>query len=208
MSKDLQKAVARIDPIVVEKSFYRQSQFDTPVRVAGNQSPGRFNHEGWIPVQYLSSSVTGVWAEVLRRDELRTEDDAAELRMQIYEVAVECGGIADLSSFELIKKAGLDPASIVSDDQGLCRDLAVELNAASFRGVLAPSAAYQRLGELTLALFGPRVDVDWDAKQPLLRIAIRARPLMSNANPPQGIVSDVRFRGDRHRPLDGFLKGG
>lgn len=206
MSIDFDKLCRETVVDTIARSFYRQSNFDTPVRVAGNNSAARFNNENSEPTQYFSGSITGVWAEVLRRDDLRTDAEASEIRDQIYEVHVECSGIVDLSTFEKITNAGLDPAEIVSDDHSYCRALADGLRAHGCRGILSPSAAYLLPGEVTLALFGARVDVDWETVDTQLRTAIRARPVMQRARPPAGLTDHVRFYGEPHRPLHEFLK--
>lgn len=173
---------------------FRYSNYDTPFWVRPNSEPGRWHRFGDEATQYLSTTVDGAWAELIRAEELHTEQEAALVRMPIWVAEVHVQRIADYSTFEKAEIAGFPPEALVEEDYSLCQAEGKRLRSAGIQGVLAPSAALSGSGSLTL--FGPRVASTWSLR-PLLASSIPATKIAVGA-PPEGIVARVRHRGDRH----------
>jgi hypothetical protein len=121
------------------------------------QESGRWHREGEALAQYLALSSDGAWAERVRYESIRTEDERRQDRRCLWQLLVQEERIADLSSFEAWAACGLDPALAVGD-HGACQPLADELRATGCRGVLAPSAALDVAGAVNLTLFGERIE--------------------------------------------------
>jgi RES domain-containing protein len=179
---------------------FRYSNYDTPFWVRPNSEPGRWHSFGDGATQYLSTTVDGAWAELIRPEELRTEQETALVRMPIWVAEVHVQRIADYSSFEKADAAGFPPEALVEDDYSLCQAEGRRLRAAGVQGVLAPSAALT--GSKNLTLFGPRIASTWDSR-PLLASSIPATKIAVGA-PPEGIVERVRYRGEEHALYEEF----
>ncbi len=121
------------------------------------QESGRWHREGEALVQYLALSSDGAWAERVRHESLRTEDDRLADHRSLWQFRVSATRIADLSTFDKWDACGLDP-QIAVGDHGDSQALASELRAAGYRGVLSPSAALDAAGAVNLTLFGARVE--------------------------------------------------
>ena len=63
---------------------HRYSSYDTPFWVRENSLPGRWHRRGDGPTQYLSLSTDGAWAELIRNEELRTEDEGAMVSVSMW----------------------------------------------------------------------------------------------------------------------------
>lgn len=121
------------------------------------QESGRWHREGEALVQYLALSSDGAWAERVRYESIRTEEDRRQDHRCLWQLLVAEERIADLSSFDAWEACGLDPALAVGDHEA-CQELAIELRTAGFRGVLSPSAALDRTRAVNLTLFGERME--------------------------------------------------
>ena len=121
------------------------------------QESGRWHREGESLVQYLALSSDGAWAERVRYEALRTEEDRVADHRSLWQLRVWVDGIADLSTFDKWEACGLDPAIAVGDHAD-SQALASELRRAGYRGVLSPSAALDVTGAVNLTLFGGRVE--------------------------------------------------
>jgi RES domain-containing protein len=192
----------RSDPLVanVDAIAYRYSSYDTPFWVRENTQPGRWNARGAGPTQYLSLSTDGAWAELIRIEELRTEDEVALVSVPMWSVKVDQTMVVDYSTFERAGRAGFDPAALVGDDYGACQSEGARLRQLGYGGILAPSAALP--GEVNLTLFGPRVASAWE-RRPLLASSLPAT-VMTKGAPPPGLLSRVRLIGSPHDGLAAF----
>lgn len=121
------------------------------------QESGRWHREGEALAQYLALSSDGAWAERIRYESIRTEEDRLEDHRCLWQLRVEEADVADLASFDAWGACGLDPALAVGDHAD-CQALADELRAAGYRGVLAPSAALDVAGAVNLTLFDERIE--------------------------------------------------
>lgn len=183
---------------------FRYSNYDTPFWVRPNSEPGRWHSFGDGATQYLSTTVDGAWAELIRSEELRTEQGTALVRMPIWVAEVHVQRIADYGTFDKADAAGFPPEALIEDDFSLCQAEGRRLRGAGVQGVLAPSAALA--GSKNLTLFGPRIASTWD-RRPLLASSIPATKIAVGA-PPDGIVERVRHRGEEHALYAEFQSGG
>jgi hypothetical protein len=129
-------------PVVrVEQIAHRYSSYDTPFWARENTQPGRWHARGDGPTQYLSLTTDGSWAELIRNEELRTEDEVAMVSVQMWAIAVNEALVVDYSTFDRAADAGFDPEALVDEDHSRCRHEGARLRELSYGGVLAPSAA-------------------------------------------------------------------
>lgn len=184
----------------VDRVAYRYSSYDTPFWACENSEPGRWHAFGDGATQYLSLGADGAWAELIRHEQLTTEDEVAQASMQMWSVSVGQGMVADYSTFALADKAGFDAGALVGEDHGPCRREGARLRELGYRGVLAVSAALP--GEVNLTLFGPRTASAW-GRPPLLASSLPATVIARGA-PPAGLVGRVRRIGTPHAGLAAY----
>ncbi len=185
----------------IEKVVYRATSYDVPVRVAENRRSGRWNFAGSGTVQYTCLDSEAPFAEMLRHEDLRSEKDAATFRTTLWQMKVNEGVVVDYGTFAKAENAGFPPEALVDDDHEYCQREAQRLFSLGAGGVLSPSAALP--GSTNLTLFGQRVPIQWTANVeissaiPVQRIA--------TGQPPEGLVSRVRYFGDAHPDLVRYL---
>lgn len=168
-----------------------------PFWVRENSQVGRWHARGDGPTQYLSMSTDGAWAELIRNEELRTEDEVAMVSVSMWAVEVDQGMVADCSSFERAEEAGFDAAALVDENYERCQREGARLRALNYAGVCSPSAALP--GATNLTLFGPRVASSW-GRSTLLASSIPATVIAKGA-PPPGLLRSVRRIGMPHAGL-------
>jgi hypothetical protein len=182
---------------IERRAAHRYSSFDTPFWVRENSQAGRWHRPGDGPTQYLSLSTDGAWAELIRSEELRTEDEVAMVSVSMWAALLDEGVIANYSTFEQAERSGFDPGALVSEDYEQCQSEGARLRKEGFSGVIAPSAALP--GTLNVTLFGARVMSTWDRPK-LLASSIPAMILTKGA-PPPGLLLRVRRLGTPHGGL-------
>lgn len=187
---------ARVDLIA-----YRITSYDVPLWVNPNRRSGRWHLPGGTPTQYLCLDTEAPFAEVLRHEDLRTEEAASHYFSTMWQMRIVSEAIVDYQSFALADAAGFDPAALVSDDHERCQAEASWLMSRGARGVLAPCAALP--GSVDLTLFGPRVAVPWDAAIELAS-SVPAQKL-TTGHPPAGLTGRVRYFGHSHSQLDAYV---
>lgn len=183
--------------ISLDTRAYRATSYDVPLRVATNRRPGRWNLARSDTAQYLCLDSEGPFAEKLRHEELKTEADAAMYTTTLWELQVNEGFVVDYSTFQKAEEAGFPPEALVDDDHEQCQQEAQRLLSLGAGGILSPSAALP--GSINLTLFGPRVEVKWDARTGVAS-AIPAQRL-AEGHPPTGLVNRVRYFGAEHEGL-------
>lgn len=192
------------EAIAIEQQItHRYSSYDTPFWVRENTRAGRWHRLGDGPTQYLSLSTDGAWAELIRNEELRAEDEVAMVSVSMWTALIEEGVVANYSTFELAERAGFDPASLVSEDYEACQIEGARLRSLGYSGVLAPSAALS--GALNVTLFGPKMMSTW-GRPPLLTSSIPAMIITKGA-PPPGLLPRVRHYRVEHAGLSEHLAG-
>ena len=185
--------------VTVRQTVYRYSDYDTPFWVRPNSEPGRWHAAGDAATQYFSQSLEGAWAELIRAEELTTEDDVAMVDMPMWAADVDQGMVADYGSFEKAEVANFPPDALVDEDWRRCQLEGRRLRDRGYAGVLAPSAALPEAVNLTL--FGARYAVTWAVPRGLAS-AISARVVTRGA-PPAGLLSRVRAKGAQH---EGYVR--
>ncbi|HEY7953474.1 MAG TPA: RES family NAD+ phosphorylase [Solirubrobacteraceae bacterium] len=183
--------------IRIETIAHRYSSYDTPFWARENSRPGRWHIRGDGPTQYMSTSTDGAWAELIRREELRTEDEVAMVSVSMWAITVNHQMIVDYSTFERAQAAGFDPAALVDEDYERCQREGARLRALGYGGILAPSAALP--DALNLTLFGPKTASTW-GRAPLLASSLPATIIAKGA-PPPGLLPRVRRIGAPHAGL-------
>jgi RES domain-containing protein len=192
MAREKRPPVVDVDTIA-----HRYSSYDTPFWARENTQPGRWHVRGDGPTQYLSQSTDGAWAELIRNEELTSEDEVAMVSVQMWAVAVNQAMIVDYSTFERADAAGFDADALVGDDYARCQQEGARLRELGYSGVLAPSAALP--GEINLTLFGPKMASTWN-RPPLLASSLPATVIAKGA-PPPGLLAHVRQIGAPHAGL-------
>jgi len=136
------------------------------------------------------------FAEILRHEDLRTEEAASHYSSTLWQLQVDDSLIVDYSTFELADSAGFEAEALVSDDHERCQAEAQWLISQGARGLITPSPALP--GCTNLTLFGPRVCVPWSTTTELAS-SIPAQRL-TTGHPPIGLTKRVRYFG-RPEPL-------
>jgi RES domain-containing protein len=180
---------------------FRYSNYDTPFWVRPNTDEGRWHQTGDGPTQYLSVTVEGAWAELIRTEGLRSETEVALLRMPMWVADLDVNRIADYGTFEKADEAGFAPGALIDEDYSRCQEEGGRLRGAGYQGVLAPSAALP--GSVNLTLFGPRIASRW-GMSPSLASSIPATEI-AVGSPPEGIVARVRQRGESDPIYEAYL---
>jgi hypothetical protein len=178
---------------------FRWSDYDVPLWTRSNSSTLRWNRARQQATQYLSLSTDGSWAELIRSERLLSIAELRLVSMPMWIFQVRETNLADYSTFEKAREAGLPPQALVSDDYERCQAEADRLRAAGFRGVLAPSAALP--GEVNLTLFGRRLAVAWDHPDASLMASFVRTRQLAVGRPPDELLSAVRHRGEPHPAL-------
>lgn len=178
---------------------YRATTYDTPLWVSPNSRPGRWSHpENETVAQYCTLDPASAIAEMVRYEDLRDVGEASELRVDVWELRVDEGAIVDLSTPERVKRQGFAWEPLVSDSWDRCQAEGLRITSLGARGVLAPSAALPR--GVTLTLFGPRTEIDWNA-EPSLSIQVPARQIVCGA-PGRHLVEETRFFGGAYPDVE------
>ncbi len=186
--------------IRVNTTGYRYSSYDTPLWTRPNSAGGRWHSPGDGPTQYLALSTDGAWAELIRHEELTSEDEISLVHIQMWEIRIDQELVVDYSTFLKAEAAGFDPEALVDDDYTHCRREGARLRAEGYHGILTPNAALP--GACNLTLFGPRVASSWD--QPKLLRSSMPTHVVAVGAPPAGLLGRVRRYGDRHSELESF----
>jgi RES domain len=172
-----------------------------------SQASGRWHREGEGYAQYMALESLGAWAELVRFERIRAKPRADAYRRRLWHVYVEEEEIADLSTFAHYTACGLDPRLAVGEHSA-SQELADDLRAAGFRGVLSPSAALP--GATNLTLFGERYEKvltesakGWSNPRPDLRLACN---LVAESGPVADLVTETCFVGMDHDGYRQYLR--
>jgi RES domain-containing protein len=178
----------------VVDAVFRYSNYDTPSWARSNSRPGRWHVPGDGPTQYLSLTTEGAWADLIRCEDLRTEEAVAMVKMPLWVASIDQSSVVAYSDFSSVEESGFPAEALIDDDHTRCQAEGKRLRDLGYTGVLAPSAALP--GELNVTIFGPRISIAWGSK-PTLASAIPAKVLIQGA-PPTRLVDRVRFSGQPH----------
>ncbi len=165
-------------------------------------SAGRWHLPGRHATQYMSADPDGAWAELIRHEGLRSEDDAALVHMQMWAVDVDQANLVDYSTFAKVEAAGFSPGALIDDDWAGCQGEGQLLRSLGYAGVVAPSAALP--GAVNITIFGRRIRTTW-GHSTRLASAIPAC-VVAVGSPPPGLVGRVRHYGEAHLGYERFLE--
>lgn len=178
---------------------YRATTYDTPLWVSPNSRPGRWSHpEDSTIAQYCTLDVASAIGEMVRFENLRQIEEARELRVNVWELRIDEGAIADYSTPARASGQGFAWEPLLSDAWDGCQTEGRRIVNAGGRGVLAPSAALPQ--GVALTLFGPRTEIAWQV-EPSLSIQVPARHILRGA-PGDHLVRDTRFFDDAYPDLE------
>jgi RES domain-containing protein len=180
---------------------YRATSYDVPLWVNPNRRAGRWNTAGVGCAQYCCLDAEAPFAELLRHEDLRSEEAASHYTSTLWQLRIEEGAVADYSTFENAGAAGFPPEALVDDDHTRCQDEAAWLVAQGATAILSPSAALP--GAINISVFGPRVPVPWTTTTTLAS-AVPAQPL-ATGHPPSGLTRRTRYIGQPHPLLVKYL---
>jgi RES domain-containing protein len=194
--------VPRPASVDYDEEAFRYSDYDVPLWARANSRDGRWQRARTVPTQYLSLSVDGSWAELVRWENLRTPEELQLVRMPMWVLRIRESRLADYSTFELAEAAGFPPDALIDEDYTRCQEEGDRLRAAGFRGVLAPSASCP--GEINLTLFGPRIAVGWDTPSSKLLASFVPTKQIAVGHPPEDLLPRVRHHGAVHSGLEEY----
>jgi len=180
---------------------YRTTTYDVPLWVSPNRRNGRWNLAGHRCTQYFCLDPEAPFAEAIRHENLRTEQEVATYRTTLWQARIDEAAVVDYSTFELAEAAGFPPEALVDDDYERCQAEADWLVSHGVAAVLSPSAALP--GSVNVTVFGPRVEVSWTTERRLTS-QMPVQRLQTSA-PPVGLTTRVRYFGEVHLPLEAYL---
>jgi RES domain-containing protein len=181
---------------------YRVTSYDVPLWVNPNRRSGRWNVAGGVPTQYMTLDPEAPFAEILRHEDLRSEEAASHYRSTVWQLRVDSELIVDYRTFELAEAAGFHAEALVEDDHERCQAESLWLRDRGARGLISPSAALP--GSVNLTLFGSRVCVPWNARVELAS-SVPAQKL-TTGQPPTGLTRRVRYYGQPEPLLARYLE--
>jgi RES domain-containing protein len=182
---------------------YRTTTYDVPLWVEANRRDGRWNIAGRGCTQYFCEDPEAPFAQALRHENLRTEEEAAMYRTSLWQARVDEAAVVDYSTFERADAAGFPPEALVEDDYERCQAEADWLVGHGVTALLSPSAALP--GSVNVTVFGDRVEVSWSTERRLTSQMPVQR--LSMGSPPPGLTARVRYFGESHEGLATYLAG-
>lgn len=186
----------------MQLTAFRVATWDTPLWVSANRRPSRYSPGGDI-VQYWALDPLTPWAELLRYHDIRSADEARELRLRPWVARFELPDDFLELTFANSKSFGLEPDWLVADDHSGCQNWALANSA--IEGLVAPSAALP--GTRILVLFGPRVRVSFEVAPIDVMIDVPTDPVAEIGVAVEDILRMVRWRGDPHAGHSAWLAG-
>lgn len=191
---------------MTEAVAYRIAGWDTPLRVNPNRTAGRFNERGSPATQYLSLHPLGPWAEYLRTENLRDASELAERRLRIWALRVELADAQRIDFANAVDFGLSNSEDLIADNHGACRALAERLRAdpRAPQTLIVPSAALPGIDNVVI--FGERVQIPY-SWQPISAVDIPACVIAERSQPPAGVPSLVRYRGEPHPAFEAWRAG-
>ncbi len=183
-------------PISAPGSFtaFRYCSYDVPFWPSPNTRDGRWNLAGDPPTQYWSLTPEAAWAELIRAEDLQSEEELDQVRMPFWICRVPVMGVIDLREEAQQDHYDLHRSAQMAEDWTACQQAAAAVRRDGV-GVITFSAALER--HWNLSLFGPKRMIDWRTT-PALASTIPA-VLASLGRPPTGLLELVR-RPERPMP--------
>ena len=200
----------------VWEAYRHTAQHHLPLWYGGgakslHQESGRWHEEERDVAQYLALSANGAWAERCRYAAIRDDVRRLAETRKLWQLQVVEHDIADLSTFDAYAACGLAPELAVGPHADV-HELAYELRAAGYRGVLSPAAAFDRPDAVNLTLFGERVE--WQHYGAMPAPAHNPRPdtyiavilIADSGAPTQYAMHHTSHEGGHHRTFDAWCQ--
>ena len=178
-----------LDPGPRESVAFRWSTYDVPFWVRENSRAGRWNYAEDPPTQYWSLAPEAAWAELIRHENLRSEDELEMVRVPLWVCRVRGALLLDLRDDENQQRYSISEEELVDDDWEPCQRLAATLRQ-EYDGVVSPCAALP--SEANLTLFGARRAIDWSSKPALASTVPTTQAAIGR--PPHALLGRVRRR--------------
>jgi RES domain-containing protein len=179
-----------------EFTAFRWSSYDVPFWGRPNSRDNRWNYAQVGATQYWALTPEAAWAELIRHEDLLTEEELELVRMPIWVCRIATVMLVDLRLAAERDRHGISYDDLIDDDWTPCQRLAVVLRE-RVRGVITPSAALPDHANITL--FGPRRAIDWHSRPALASTLPTSRAAIGR--PPDGLIPRVR-RHARRPPTD------
>ncbi len=160
-----------------------------PFWARSNTRDGRWNYGGVDSTQYWSLTPEAAWAELIRHEDLQSEEDLDLVRMPFWVCRIPTVMLVDLRLRDERERRGISDDQLIDDDWRPCQDLAERLRE-HVRGVISPAAALPEHANVTL--FGARRAIDWHSRPALASAIPTSRAAIGR--PPEGLVDHVRRR--------------
>src|SRR6266568_1069311 len=187
---------------------FRLSTWDTPFWVNPNRSGARYNKHGTAPTQYLCLHPLGPWAEYIRREDLRTQEQIAVIRQRMWAIRLPlmpAGEVFELT-YDNASDVGLDPDDLVADDWSRCQEVAerLRLNPDFPKIWSVPSAALP--GTQNVVIFGPRVAVPNQSQVIDTWLDMPCSVVADSSPPPDALLRITLFHGSPHTEVDNWKR--
>lgn len=185
--------------VVGELVAFRWTDYDVPFWARENSDDGRWNYGGQGSTQYWSLTPEAAWAELIRHENLKSEEDLDLVRKPFWSARIPSLGLVDLRKSDQRESHRITEDDLISDDWSACQKLAAGLRQGATRGVIVPSAALPAHANITL--FGRRRAIDWTTRRALASTIPATQAALGR--PPEGLLPQVRYwsrpgpRGDR-----------
>jgi len=193
---------------VPELTAYRLAAWDTPFWALPNRREGRYNRPDEGATQYLALHPMTAWAELLRVEEIDTEDEAGDLRPPLWVVRLLLDNEPLTIDFETCGEFGLSPEDLVGLQYGPCQSLASAFRAdpGGPRVLVVPSAALP--GTRNVVILEPRVALPLQV-DPVDAVDVPTALAAEDGRAPRGFVDVVHQRAapTPHAELDAWTDG-
>lgn len=143
--------------LVVFRAGARGDDDITGIVQRSREDPGRFNTRE-LGAIYVSLDETTALYELRRTTEESGDSIVDAHPASILMIEATLGRILDLTSVEEVKRRGLAPSDVQSDDVSACQRVANEAAAEGYEAIVWESAA--RAGGRSMAIFAERLGVE------------------------------------------------
>lgn len=168
-------------------TLFRWATYDVPFWARNNSRAGRWHVVGDPPTQYWSMTPEAVWAELIRAENLTTEDELDLVRIPLWVCRLPAVGLIDLTDPDVQAAYSVTEDELVADSWATCQALGAQIRQTA-PGVISPAAALERHANVTI--FGPRRALDWRDRPALARTV--PATVAAIGRPPVGLLDNVR----------------
>lgn len=183
-------------------TVFRVADWESPIRVNGNRTEGRFHRPGQI-TQYFTLHPLGAWAELVRREQ-PSVGRLAEFRHRLWAARVDLTNAVHIE-WSSARRWGITPEALVDDEYAPCQALADRLRRRDATTVVVPNAAMP--GTRTVVVFGARVAMAY-TEEPIDDVDLPCALVAEDATVPPSVLPLVRHVGTAHAELAAWRRRG